>query len=182
VICQYLEDRYPQPALFPADIVARARARWLEEYADTRMAEVFIWRLFNQLAIRPSVWGEPADQDLVAKTMSEDIPHVLDYLETQLPPVGFAFGEISIADISIAAVLRNAAFVRFKVDPERWPLTAGFVDRVLATEPFRHLKVFEDTLIRTPIAEHRATLATMGAPLTSQTYGTVAPRRGVMNI
>lgn len=35
VICQYLEDRYPAPALYPADIVDRARARWLEEYADT---------------------------------------------------------------------------------------------------------------------------------------------------
>src|SRR5215510_415193 len=34
VICQYLEDRYPTPALLPADIGQRARARWLEEYAD----------------------------------------------------------------------------------------------------------------------------------------------------
>lgn len=30
VICQYLEDRYPQPALYPADLAERARARWLE--------------------------------------------------------------------------------------------------------------------------------------------------------
>jgi len=37
VICQYLEDRYPEPALYPVDIVDRARARWLEEYADSRM-------------------------------------------------------------------------------------------------------------------------------------------------
>src|SRR4030095_10739242 len=48
VICQYLEDRYPAPALYPQDIIDRARARWLEEFADTRMGEVFIWRLFNQ--------------------------------------------------------------------------------------------------------------------------------------
>lgn len=41
VICQYLEDRYPTPALYPADIADRARARWLEEFADTRMGEVF---------------------------------------------------------------------------------------------------------------------------------------------
>src|SRR6476646_3328078 len=33
VICQYLEDRWPEPALYPADIAARARARWLEEFA-----------------------------------------------------------------------------------------------------------------------------------------------------
>jgi len=45
VICEYLEDRYPGPPLRPSTPEARARARWLEEYADTRMGEVFIWRL-----------------------------------------------------------------------------------------------------------------------------------------
>jgi len=35
VICEYLEERHPAPALFPrrAAARARARARWLEEYA-----------------------------------------------------------------------------------------------------------------------------------------------------
>lgn len=182
VICQYLEDRYPQPALFPAGIVARARARWLEEYADTRMGEVFIWRLFNQLAIRPFVWGEPADQAVVSKTLNEDIPDVLDYLETQLPCDGFTCGDISIADIAIAVFFRNAAFVRFQVDAARWPITAAFVERMLATAAFRHLKPFEDKMARTPIAEHRAALAGMGAPLMAETYGSALPRRGVMQI
>ena len=180
VICQYLEDRYPRPALFPADIVARARARWLEEYADTRLGEVFIWRLFNQLAIRPFVWGEPTEQDVVDKTMNEDIPQVLDYLEQLLPSDGFVFGDISVADIAVAVFFRNAAFVRFKVDAQRWPKTAAFVDRVLATEPFQRLKPFEDASRKTPIAEHRAVLAEIGAPLMAETYGTSSPRRGVM--
>ena len=60
VICQYLEDRYPEPAVYPRDIAARARARWLEEYADTRMGDVFIWRLFNQVAIKPVLYGSLA--------------------------------------------------------------------------------------------------------------------------
>src|SRR5881628_3227997 len=34
VICQYLEDRYPEPSLYPRDVGARARARWFEEFAD----------------------------------------------------------------------------------------------------------------------------------------------------
>src|ERR1043166_2395625 len=74
VICQYLEDRYPQPSLYPQDVADRARARWLEEFADTRMGEVFIWRLFNQVAIKPFVWGEETDKDLLAKTLADDIP------------------------------------------------------------------------------------------------------------
>src|SRR5215470_16098410 len=61
VICEYLEERHPAPALYPRDVADRARARWLEEFADTRMGEVFIWRLFNQLVIKPNVWREPTD-------------------------------------------------------------------------------------------------------------------------
>jgi len=78
VICEYLEDRHPQPALFPRDPAQRARARWLEEFADTRMGEVLIWRLFNQVAINPFVWGKPTDQDILQRTLSEEIQHVLD--------------------------------------------------------------------------------------------------------
>src|SRR6476620_3237994 len=85
VICEYLEDRHPQPALLPSDPAQRARARWLEEFADTRMGEVLIWRLFNQVAINPFVWGKPTDQEILQRTLSEDIPHLLDYLESQLP-------------------------------------------------------------------------------------------------
>lgn len=85
VICQYLEDRYPEPRLYPLDLADRARARWLEEFADTRMGDVFIWRLFNQVAITPAVWGEKGDAELVARTLATDVPQVLDYLESELP-------------------------------------------------------------------------------------------------
>src|SRR6185295_18748906 len=131
VICEYLDDRHPTPAIRPADPVDRARARWLEEFADTRMGEVLIWRLFNQVVINPFVWGKPTDQDILQRTLSEDIPHVLNYLESQLPATGFLFGALSIADIAIASFFRNAAFARFSVDATRWPATAAFVDRVL---------------------------------------------------
>jgi len=182
VICQYLEDRYPEPALYPDNIVNRARARWLEEFADSRMGEVFIWRLFNQVAIKPSVWGEQTDSEVLEKTLREEIPHVLNYLETQIPAEGFLFGKVSIADIAIACFFRNAAFARFRVDSSRWPLTAAFVERVLEIESFERLKPIEDRLRRTPIAQQRTVLAEMGVPLTSETYGTDVPRRGVMRI
>jgi glutathione S-transferase len=182
VICQYLEDRHPEPALYPRDVAARARARWLEEFADSRMGDVFIWRLFNQVAIRPFVWGEPTDRELVARTLAEDVPQILDYLESQLPPQGFVFGDISIADVSIACFFRNAAFVRFGVDAARWPRTAALVDRTLASEGFARLKAYEDRLVRTPVPQHRAVLAEMGAPLTRESFATDAPRRGVMSV
>ena len=182
VICQYLEDRYPQPALFPGDVADRARARWLEEFADTRMGEVFIWRLFNQVAINRYVFGEATDEELVRKTMNEDVPHVFDYLESQVPAGGFFFGSVSIADIAIACLLRTASFARFSVDAERWPKTAGLVERVLALDSFRKLRPYEEVMMRTPIPQQRAALAEMGAPLMQESYATTQPRRGMMKI
>jgi glutathione S-transferase len=182
VICQYLEDRHPEPALYPVDIASRAQARWLEEFADSRMGEVFIWRLFNQVAINPFVWGQPTDDEVLQKTLKVEIPDVLDYLEGQIPHEGFLFGHLSIADISIACFFRNAAFARFQVDDARWPKTGSFVARVLALESFAKLKPFEERLMRTPIPQHRAVLTELGAPLSRETYGTTVPRRGVMRI
>ena len=58
------------------------------------MGEVFIWRLFNQVAINPFVWGEQTDNAILETTLHEDIPDVLDYLETQVPRAGFLFGPV----------------------------------------------------------------------------------------
>lgn len=182
VICEYLDDRYPESPTRPAGTVERARARWLEEFADTRMGEVFIWRLFNQVAINPFVWGVPTDQEILKRTLEDDIPHVLDYLEGELPAEGFLFGGLATADVSIATFFRNAAFARHRVDAGRWPVTAAFVARVLAAESFQKLVPFENVMLRTPPAQQREALAALGAPLTATTYGTTTPRRGLMRI
>ena len=182
VICQYLEDRQPAPSLFPQDIRDSARARWLEEFADTRMGDVIIWRLFNQIAIRPSVWGEKGDRTLVDRTLAEDAPAVLDYLEGEAPADGFRFGSLSIADIAPACFFRNAGWVRVQIDAARWPRTAGWMARTLATPAFQKLARLEDAILRTPIAEQRDALRALGAPVSADSYAGPAPRRGVMPI
>jgi glutathione S-transferase len=183
VVCEYLEERTPHPPLLPGGAAARARARWLEEFADTRMGDVFIWRLFNQVAIKPAVFGEKRDDGVVARTLAEDVPAVLDYLEAELPEDGFLFGAaLGLPDAAVASFFRNAELARFRVDAARWPRTAAFVERVLGSPPFQRLRPYEERLIRTPIAEHRRVLAELGAPLTDETFATPRPRRGVMPI
>jgi glutathione S-transferase len=182
VIGEYLEERYPAPALLPAGAVARARARWLEEFADTRMGDVFIWGLFNQRVINPFIWGQPTDDAVVERLLTTDVPHVLDYLESQVPADGFLFGAPTTADIAIASVFRNAAFARFTVDRGRWPTTAAFVERVLGLPAFARLVPFEQLMMRTPPDRQRAALAAAGAPLTADSWGTNTPRRGMMRI
>ncbi len=180
VICEYLEERYPSPPLLPREMADRARARWLEEFADTRMGDVFIWRFYNQLVIRRFVWQEPPDEDMVRKAREEDIPSILDYLEAQVPQEGFLFGAVSLADIAIAAFFRNAAFARYAIDAERWPRTAGFVARTLALPAFERLKPYEDLSLRTRPTDLRPLLEATGARLTAGTLGVTTPRRGLM--
>jgi len=182
VICQYLEDRYPEPRLYPAEPAAAARTRWFEEYADTRMGDVFVWRLFNEAVIAPSVWGKPRDLESIARTLEHEVPEVLRYLERQLPSDGFVLGELSIADISIAAFLRNAIWARFEVDARLWPRTAGLVQRVFALPAFRRLMPYEDIMVRTPPARQRAVLAEAGFPVTDEGLAADTPRRGPMSV
>jgi glutathione S-transferase len=171
VICQYLEDVHPSPPLYPADPADRAHARWLEEYADTALADGLIWRLFYQRSIRKRTTGEPPDEAVVAQALEVEIPAALDYLESQLPAGGFVFGGLSIADISIACYFRTAAFVRYAIDAARWPRTAGLVARTLELPAFRRLARFEDCVLRRPLAEHRDALREAGAALTAGTWG-----------
>ena len=180
VICQYLDEAYPGRPLLPAQPKDRARARWLEEYADTRMGDVFIWGLFYQLAVHPAVWGEKGDGARVEKTLSEDAPAVLAYLEGQVPAEGFLFGEIGLADISIATFFRTAGFVRFSIDAGRWPKTAAYITRVLAHPCLKDLQPMEDIQISTTIKGRRQALLDAGAPLVAETVAGPTPKPGVM--
>jgi len=179
VICQYLEDKHPQPSLYPADIAQRAKARWLEEYADTYLGDVLIWRLFYQLAIRKHIFKEPTDEAIVQRAKEVEIPAALDYLETQLPQEGFIFGALSIADVSVACYFRTASFVRYAVDAERWPRTASFVQRMQALPVFQKLARLEEGILRVPVTEQRETLMAMGAPVTRETMRSNVVRHGL---
>jgi glutathione S-transferase len=182
VICAYLDEAYPGRALFPADAKDRARARWFEEYADTRLGDLFIWNLFYQKVVHPLVWGEPGDQARIDKALDEDIPAALNYLESELPADGFLFGEIGVADISIASFFRNGAYAGFSVDAGRWPGTAAFVERTLSHPCIAALLPLEGVQRNADIKGRRQALLDAGALLTAETLGVREPRKGMMRL
>ncbi len=182
VICEYLQDRFPAVPLYPADPVRRARARWLEEYADSQLGDVIVWRMFFQNGIRRFLFNEATDEEVVRAARDEELPVALDYLEAQLPGQGWILGELSIADIGIAAFFRNAVFVRYQVDAARWPRVAALLERAWALPAFRTLAAYEDAMLRTPLPEQRAVLAAMGARLTETTYDNASPRYGLRRL
>lgn len=182
VICAWLDEAYPGHKLLPAAPDDRARARWLEEYADTRLGDVFIWGLFYQQVVHPTVWGEPGDAARIEKTVAEDVPAVLDYLEGELPASGFLFGEIGLADISIASFFRTASYAGFAIDAGRWTKTAAFVARALDHHCLASLLPFEKAQVATNPAGRRQALLDAGAPLASESVGTREPRKGIMTL
>ncbi|WP_426692887.1 glutathione S-transferase family protein [Sphingomonas sediminicola] len=182
VICAYLDEACPGYPLLPADPKDRARARWLEEYSDTRLGDVFIWGLFYQKIVHPMVWSEPGDQQRIAKVLAEDAPATLDYLEGELPERGWLFGDFSLADIAIASFFRNAAYADFRPDAARWPRVASFVERALAHDAFASTLPFEDIQRRVDIRGRRQALLDAGAPLTAESLGLPTPRKGMMRL
>ena len=182
VIAEYLDEQFPEPRLLPKEPKQRARARWLEEYADSRLGDVFIWGLFYPKMVHPRVWGEPGDQGRIDKTLADDLPTALDYLEGELPDHGYLFGEVGLADIAIASFFRNGSYAGFVPDSSRWPKTSRFVDLVLRHPAFQRLHQLEMIQLSTTIEGRRQALLDAGAKLTVETYGQREPRKGVMRL
>jgi glutathione S-transferase len=182
VICEYLDERFPAPRLMPEKPAERARARWIEEFADTRLADVLIWRVFYEAVINPFIWQRPRNKEAIARAVAEDVPAVVDYLEQQAPAGGFLFKELSIADIAVAVCFTNLRWARVELDRERWPKTSAWVERTNETPALAKLNALGDKLMRTPPDQQRTTLGELGVRLTSSTFATSTARRGPMTV
>lgn len=130
VICEYLDERYPTVPTLPALPAERARARWLEEYADTKVIELCGGGIFLERVVKPMFFKQPTDHAKVQRTIDELLPPVQDYLESQLPKEGFLFGAFGRADISVAGPFITASYAQYGVDAERWPTLAAYLERV----------------------------------------------------
>lgn len=180
VICAWLDEAFPGHPLLPADPADRAKARWLEEYADTRLGELTIWSLFYQKIVGPMVFGDATDEARVEQALAEGLPAALDYLEREAPGAGFLFGGIGLADIAVACFFRNAVYAGFEIDAARWPKAAGWVARTLAHDCIHRFLKYEQTQLGTDPKGRRAALLGAGAPLAAETLGTRDPRKGIM--
>ena len=182
VICQYLEDRYPSPSVLPGDAAERAQARWLEEFSDTRMADVFIWRVFYEAVILPFIFQKPRDKEKIARVVAEQVPEVMDYLEKVAPADGFLAGDVSIADLAVAIPFGNLKWARVEPDKSRWPKTCAWVARTGATPALAQVTRLAEAVMQAPPDQHRKVLTGLGVPLTDSTVATDKPRRGPMSV
>ena len=127
VISAYLEQTHPEPALYPRDAKDRARALWLEEYCDSTVFRDVVHGLFFQNVIRPKILQQPTDRAAINAILTQALPKVFGYLESQMSD-GFLVGNrFYIADIALACNLVNYHYLGYRIDAARYPkLERGF--------------------------------------------------------
>ena len=180
VIAEYIDEAYPDPAMMPAAPADRARARWIEEYADSRLGDLCIWGLFYPRVVAPYVFKQAPDEEAVAKIVETDLPIALDWIETQAPAEDFLFGSLGIADVAIACPLRNAAIAGCPVDAACWPRTAAWIERVATTPAFAKTIALEQAILTSRSADRAAALTAAGAKLSAKSYASDQPRSSIM--
>ncbi len=127
IILEYLEDKWPKPAMLPVDPAERARVRMLEEMCDTYY-EAINWALY-EVRVFGRATGDLADQ-LVARG-GEQIAGANAYLERQLGSRewfnGASFGW---GDLSVFPPVNAAAFNGFA--PPAGSRLGGWLQRMQA--------------------------------------------------
>jgi len=137
VICDYLENKFPKPALYPSDPFQRARALWYEEYADSALAQAMGRGFFFERVVK-KIMRAPVDEELCQKTLTETLPPMFDYLEKEIGDKEYlAGGAFSIADITVCTMLVNFEHAGGEVYPAKWPKLAAYVKRILARTSFK---------------------------------------------
>jgi glutathione S-transferase len=126
-IIAYLEAKYPEPALIPAEPRDRARTVWFEEFADTIVMAAGAKLFFNRI-VAPRFLGRPGDAAAADKAEREELPPILDYLEAVVPDAGgFLVGDsLTVADIAVASPFANFSYMDIA------PFTGGAYPRTLA--------------------------------------------------
>lgn len=134
VICQYLDDKYPDKKVIPAERVLKAKTLWLEEYADTKVIEVTGANLFFERFMKPLL-GKAPDEEKITRNLETEMPKVLEYLEERCgdyPGIYMVGNSITVADFAIMGMFLNARYVGFEVDAAHYPKFRKYLEDMFA--------------------------------------------------
>ncbi len=134
-ILTYLEAKFPDSALLPAEPEHRARAIWYEEFADTMIVAAGGKIFFNRI-VSPMFLGKEGDETL-AKQGEADLVPLYAYLESVIPDSGWLVADrLTLADIAVASPFVNLAHCDLHPDAAAYPKLAAYIARILARPSF----------------------------------------------
>jgi len=146
-IIAYLEAIKPEPALIPAEARARARTIWYDEFADTILFACGGKMFFNRV-VSPMFLGQPGDEAVASKAECEELPPLLDYLESVIPASGFLVEDrLTLADIAVASPFGNLRHLKVVIDEARHPKAKAYVEAILGRPSFASWLAREEKLL-----------------------------------
>ncbi|MEP7350507.1 MAG: glutathione S-transferase family protein [Sphingorhabdus sp.] len=134
-IITYLEAKYPEPVMLPADPAQRARVIWYEEFSDTILFAAGSAIFFNRI-VAPKFRGIEGDEAAAAKG-EVDMGPLRDYLEGVIPASGFLVGDrLTLADIAVASPFVNLAHCNILTDAATHPKLTAYLAAMHARPSF----------------------------------------------
>ena len=135
-IIHYLEAKFPEPELIPADPRERGRVIWFDEFADTLLFACGAKIFFNKV-VAPRFLGREGDLTAAEAAERDELPPLLDYLEGVIPDSGYLVGDrLTLADISVAGPFANFSHCQVAIDKARYPNVTRFVAGILSRPSF----------------------------------------------
>ena len=135
-IIHYLEAKYPDPPLIPADPRERGRVVWFDEWADTFLFACGAKMFFNRV-VAPRFLGRDGDLDAADTAERDDLPPLLDYLEGVIPDSGYLVGDrLTLADIAVASPFANFRHLKLEIDASRYPRIVKYTGAMLSRPSF----------------------------------------------
>ena len=135
IINEYLDDEYPEPPILPpvGSSALRARARRLEDFADTQFTPV-VGQLMAELG--------KADAERSAErlqSLNQRVERALDYLNQELAGQQFLATDFSVAEIAFIPRLLVLPNLGIEAGTNR-PNVDGWIKRLLERPSLRNLQ------------------------------------------
>ena len=137
-IVAYLERKFPEPHVYPADDRTWVKARAWERCADTAIDPILVDISYWTWAIR----NDPMPEGLLEAARA-DLALIYAALERALTGSDWVCGELSIADIALFPHLSGARLLQVPFDASLYPNVVAWYKRCRSTG------IFADDLART---------------------------------
>lgn len=145
-IIHYLEAKFPEPQLIPTDPRERGTAIWFDEWSDTLFTSCGAKMFFNRI-VAPRFLGRDGDLAAADAAERDELPPLLDYLESVIPDSGYLVGDrLTIADISVASPFVNLKHMGIAVDADTHPKLAAYIKSILSRPSFAKMVERESAL------------------------------------
>ncbi len=142
IILEYLDERFPKPALFPSGVAGRARCRILEDLGDTLLAP-HLGVLVREVFLKPD--PSTRDREAVAQVMAE-LKRQYQRLDREIGKREYLCGDFSVADISCFSPINLTSMMQAAPPPECTNLVAWVSRMRERPSVARFLAEFADAL------------------------------------